>query len=159
MILTHSIKVCLATQPCDLRKSFDTLSALVGQQLREDPLSSKLFVFLNRKCDRVKMLYWDGTGLWILAKRLEKAGFIAGYQARQAPASLLANGPRLETRMRASDSQSARDRSSAASALVTRSSSMPSSGIAARTSKQPFFRSALRSTRATMRSSSRNGST
>ena len=75
MILTHSVKVCLATQPCDLRKSFDTLSVLVEQQLREDPLSSKLFVFLNKKCDRVKMLYWDGTGLWILAKRLEAGRF------------------------------------------------------------------------------------
>lgn len=75
MILTHSVKVCLATQPCDLRKSFDTLSALVAQQLREDPLSSKLFVFLNKRCDRLKMLYWDGTGLWVLAKRLEKGRF------------------------------------------------------------------------------------
>ncbi len=75
MILTHSVKVCLATQPCDLRKSFDTLSALVEQQLCEDPLSSKLFVFLNKRCDRVKMLYWDGTGLWILAKRLERGRF------------------------------------------------------------------------------------
>jgi transposase len=75
MILTHSVKVCLATQPCDLRKSFDTLSVLVEQELREDPLSSKLFVFLNKKCDRVKMLYWDGTGLWILAKRLERGRF------------------------------------------------------------------------------------
>lgn len=75
MILTHSIKVCLATQPCDLRKSFDTLSVVVREQLREDPLSRKLYVFLNRNCDRVKMLYWDGTGLWILAKRLERGRF------------------------------------------------------------------------------------
>ena len=53
MILTHSVKVCLATQPCDLRKSFDTLSCLVVEQLKEDPLSSKLFVFLNKRTDRV----------------------------------------------------------------------------------------------------------
>ena len=71
MILTHSLKVCLATRPCDLRKSFDTLSVVVSEELREDPLSRKLFVFLNRNCDRVKLLYWDGTGLWVLAKRLE----------------------------------------------------------------------------------------
>lgn len=75
MILTHSIKVCLATRPCDLRKSFDTLSTVVREQLCEDPLSRKVFVFLNRKCDRVKMLYWDGSGLWILAKRLERGRF------------------------------------------------------------------------------------
>lgn len=75
MILTHSVKVCLATQPCDLRKSFDTLSCVVEEQLKEDPLSSKLFVFLNKRADRVKMLYWDGTGLWILMKRLERGAF------------------------------------------------------------------------------------
>ena len=75
MILTHSIKVCLATRPCDLRKSFDTLCVVVRDELREDPLSRKLFVFLNRSCDRVKLLYWDGTGLWILAKRLERGRF------------------------------------------------------------------------------------
>ena len=75
MILTHSIKVCLATVPCDLRKSFDTLSTVVREQLGEDPLSRKVFVFLNRGCDRVKLLYWDGTGLWILAKRLERGRF------------------------------------------------------------------------------------
>lgn len=75
MILTHSVTVCLATQPCDLRKSFDTLSCVVEEQLKEDPLSSKLFVFLNKRCDRVKLLYWDGTGLWILMKRLERGTF------------------------------------------------------------------------------------
>ena len=75
MILTHSVKVCLATRPCDLRKRFDTLSVLVRNELREDPLSRKAFVFLNRQCDRVKLLYWDGPGIWILAKRLERGRF------------------------------------------------------------------------------------
>ena len=75
MIWTHSVKVCLATEPCDLRKSFDTLSVVVREQLSEDPLSRKVFVFLNRRCDRVKLLYWDGSGLWILAKRLERGKF------------------------------------------------------------------------------------
>lgn len=68
MILTHSVKVCLATRPCDLRKSFDTLSVVVREELREDPLSRKVFVFLNRGGDRIKLLYSDGSGLWILAK-------------------------------------------------------------------------------------------
>jgi len=75
VILTHSIKVCLATRPCDLRKSFDTLCVVVREQLGEDPLSRKLFAFLNRNCDRVKLLYWDGSGLWIMAKRLERGRF------------------------------------------------------------------------------------
>ena len=75
MILTHSVKVCLATRPCDLRKSFDTLSVVVREELREDPLSRKVFVFLNRGGDRIKLHYWDGSGLWILAKRLERGRF------------------------------------------------------------------------------------
>lgn len=75
MILTHSVKVCLATEPCDLRKSFDTLSAVVREQLREDPLSKTVYVFINRARNRVKLLYWDETGLWILAKRLEEGRF------------------------------------------------------------------------------------
>ena len=75
MILTHSVKVCVASRPCDLRKSFDTLSVVVRDELREDPLSRKLFVFFNRGADRVKMLYWDGSGIWILMKRLERGRF------------------------------------------------------------------------------------
>jgi len=88
MILTHSVKVCLATQPCDLRKSFDTLSCLVKEQLKEDPLSSKLFVFLNKRANRVKMLYWDGTGLWILMKRLERGCFARPKPDDQTKAKL-----------------------------------------------------------------------
>jgi len=75
MILTHSVKVCLATEPCDLRKSFDSLSVVVREQLGDDPLSRKVFVFINKARNRVKLLYWDGTGLWILAKRLERGRF------------------------------------------------------------------------------------
>jgi hypothetical protein len=56
MILAHSVKVCLATRPCHLRKSFDTLRLVVRGELREDPLSRKVFVLLNRQCDRAKLL-------------------------------------------------------------------------------------------------------
>ena len=88
MILTHSVKVCLATQPCDLRKSFDTLSCVVKEQLKEDPLSSKLFVFLNKHADRVKMLYWDRTGLWVLMRRLEQGCFARPKPDDQSKAKL-----------------------------------------------------------------------
>ncbi len=75
MILTHSVKVCLATEPCDLRKSFASLSVIVREQLEEDPLSRKIFVFINKARNRIKLLYWDGTGLWVMAKRLERGRF------------------------------------------------------------------------------------
>ncbi len=96
MILTHSVKVCLATRPCDLRKSFDTLSVVVREELREDPLSRKVFVFLNRGGDRIKLLYWDGSGLWILAKRLERGRFCRPRALSEGDAKLTLKPEALE---------------------------------------------------------------
>jgi transposase len=59
----------------DLRKGFDGLSALVREQLGGDPLSGDLFLFVSRNRIRAKVLHWDGTGLCIYAKRLEKGNF------------------------------------------------------------------------------------
>lgn len=72
---TGNLKVFVALEPCDLRKSFNGLQALVSQRLQEDPLQGALFVFSNRRHTRLKLLYWDGTGLWLLMKRLEKGTF------------------------------------------------------------------------------------
>ena len=58
-----------------MRKSFDTLSALVTNELGGDPVSGHVYVFCNRRRDRVKALYFDGSGLWVSAKRLEKGTF------------------------------------------------------------------------------------
>ena len=69
------LKVFLAVKPCDLRKSFNGLHALVSGSLGEDPHQGALFVFCNRRRTRLKVLYWDGTGLWVLMKRLEKGTF------------------------------------------------------------------------------------
>jgi transposase len=82
MILTHSVRVCLATGPTDLRKSFDSLSVIVSETLGEDPLSRTVFVFINKRADRIKLLYWDGSGLWVLAKRLEQGRFCRPPQSR-----------------------------------------------------------------------------
>ncbi len=72
---TGSLRVFLGIEPIDLRKSFSGLLAVVMHRLEEDPLQGALFVFSNRSRSRLKMLYWDGTGLWVLVKRLEKGTF------------------------------------------------------------------------------------
>ena len=55
--------------------SFNGLYALAKHELQRDPMDGSLFVFINRRHDRIKLLYWDGTGFWVLAKRLEKGTF------------------------------------------------------------------------------------
>jgi transposase len=72
---TGSLRVFLGVEPVDLRKSFSGLLAEVMNRLEEDPMQGALFVFSNRSRSRLKMLYWDGTGLWVLVKRLEKGTF------------------------------------------------------------------------------------
>jgi transposase len=68
-------KVFLCLSPADMRKSFDGLSELVRTGLGGDPLSGHLFVFRNRRGDRLKLLYWDADGLAVWAKRLERGTF------------------------------------------------------------------------------------
>jgi transposase len=63
-------RIFLAASATDLRKSFDGLSDLVAHQFKEDPLSGHLYVFANRRRNRIKLLYFDGTGMWVCAKRL-----------------------------------------------------------------------------------------
>jgi transposase len=68
-------KVFLCLTPTDMRKSFDGLSEMVRSGLGADPLSGHLFVFRNRRGDRLKLLYWDSDGLAVWAKRLERGTF------------------------------------------------------------------------------------
>jgi len=73
--LTRATRVYLRSGPTDLRLGFDGLSAIVRTQLGQDVLSGHLFVFCNRSRTRVKVLLFDGSGLWLCQKRLEKGTF------------------------------------------------------------------------------------
>jgi transposase len=70
-----SVRVFVALEPCDMRKGFEGLAGLVGTEMKEQVQSGALFVFGNRRRTRLKMLYFDGTGLWLLSKRLEAGTF------------------------------------------------------------------------------------
>ena len=74
--LPAGTKVWLACGVTDMRKGFDGLAALVQLSLHEDPFSGQLFVFRGRRGDRVKILWWDGDGLCLFAKRLERGRFV-----------------------------------------------------------------------------------
>ena len=79
IISARQIEVWAYGEPVDMRKSFDTLSALVAQEMGRDALSGNIFLFVSRNRKRAKVLYFDGTGLCLLAKRLEKGRFAAIY--------------------------------------------------------------------------------
>ena len=68
-------RVYLAAGATDMRKGFDGLYGMARDRLRIDPLSGHLFVFCNGRRNRLKVLYWDGSGLWLCSKRLEKGRF------------------------------------------------------------------------------------
>jgi transposase len=74
--LAPATRVFVALAPVDLRKSFDGLCALVTGVLDHQPTSGHLFVFTNKSRNRMKVLFWDGSGLWVCAKRLERGRFL-----------------------------------------------------------------------------------
>jgi hypothetical protein len=73
--LPAAVRVFLCVRPTDMRKSFDGLSGMVHEFLGQDPLSGHLFLFLNRRRDRVKILFWEPDGFVIFYKRLEVGTF------------------------------------------------------------------------------------
>ena len=72
---TRAVRVFARRRPTDLRKGFDGLYGLVRNEFKHDPLEGDLFLFINRRRTSAKVLHWDGTGLCIYAKRLEKNCF------------------------------------------------------------------------------------
>ncbi len=69
------VKVLVATRPVDFRRGMDGLARAVKEELRADPYSGVVYVFRAKISDRIKLLYWDGSGLVLYAKRLEQGGF------------------------------------------------------------------------------------
>ena len=101
--LPASVRIWLASGATDLRKGFDTLAELVRRQLQRDPLSGQLFVFRNRRGDRIKLLYWDEDGYVIVCKRLELGSFRfpqadgGGVEIRAADLQMLLDGVGLDS--------------------------------------------------------------
>lgn len=89
MLSFHAhLKIFVATAPCDLRMNFNGLWAVATERLGEDPKSGALFVFGNRRRNRIKILYFDGTGVCVLAKRLEEGAFHWPQSAGEPDAKL-----------------------------------------------------------------------
>jgi transposase len=70
-----AIKIFVAVEPVDMRKQGNGLWSAAQEKLHEDPKNGAIFAFINKERTRLKLLYWDGTGVWVLAKRLEQGRF------------------------------------------------------------------------------------
>lgn len=81
-------RIFLAVEAVDMRKQFNGLWAVALEKLQEDPFQGAVFAFTNKTRDRLKLLYWDGTGVWVLAKRLEKGRFSWPAHRQSAKVSL-----------------------------------------------------------------------
>ena len=92
--LPPSVRLFVATRPVDGRKGPDSLMALVRDELRHDPLSGHLFIFFSKRCDRVRVVYWDRNGYAMWTKRLEKGRFRP---------TLASEGPLSSTSMEAAE--------------------------------------------------------
>jgi transposase len=75
-MLPTSVRILVCTERQDMRRSFDTLAAVVRDVMREEPQSGSLYVFVGKRPTRVKVLWWDKTGYCLLAKRLHRALFV-----------------------------------------------------------------------------------
>src|ERR1700704_5977291 len=85
--LPPSVRIFIATQSVDGRKGFDSLAAMIRSVFDHDPLSGHLYVFFSRRCDRVRVVYWDRDGFAMWSKRLERGR----YHPRAAASNLAPN--------------------------------------------------------------------
>jgi transposase len=85
---SRRLRVFAYSEPVDMRCGFDGLHALVSNELKHDVLEGELYLFVSRTRRRAKVLFWDGTGLVVYAKRLERGRFTAPWQRDERTASL-----------------------------------------------------------------------
>ena len=83
LTLPRSVRILVARRPVDFRKAFDGLAAIIRDRFGDDPLGGDVFVFFNKRRDRVKILVWDGNGFWLHYKRLERGTFEVVHDAKQ----------------------------------------------------------------------------
>lgn len=86
--MPRGVSVYAFDEPCDMRKSFDTLTALVTEHMKHDVLAGDLYLFVSRDRKRAKVLYFDGTGMCLFAKRLEKGQFTATWKRAKSARGL-----------------------------------------------------------------------
>ena len=108
--LPAQIRVFLYRLPTDMRKSFHGLVALTESALKQDPLSGSLFVFLNRRRDRLKILYWGQTGFCIWYQQLEKGTYQLPEESREGHAVLEVTRSQLSLILDGIDLSSVRQR-------------------------------------------------
>lgn len=103
MLIAHPEKIYISTANVDMRKSIDGLSAIVEQRYHLNQFDNAMFVFHNRHCDKVKILYWDGNGFCLLYKRIEQGKFrfprgvtLDKYTVTQEELSWLLHGLKIE---------------------------------------------------------------
>ena len=85
LTISPAVQIYVATGATDLRRSIDGLAALVRERFDLDPLSGHLFLFRNRRGDRIKILAWDAGGFWVLYKRLERGTFAWPTETNDRP--------------------------------------------------------------------------
>ncbi|MCY1056219.1 IS66 family insertion sequence element accessory protein TnpB [Nannocystis sp. SCPEA4] len=114
-MIPTSVRIFVCTQPLDMRRSFDGLAAAAKQMLGEDPRSGALFVFTNRRSNRLKVLWWDKNGYCMLCKRLHQALFRLPSTHAPSDRSVIVDGRGLHELLRgvasAPRQRQARDRS------------------------------------------------